>query len=76
MIPNSCHPSGAQNFEWFLDFWKICALLPWTRGDLVQRATSTGIFLPLNKTSFLNTLLFRFHLSDKKLEVQNKKYFC
>lgn len=30
MKPNPCHPSGAQNFEWFIDFWKICAVLPWS----------------------------------------------
>ena len=52
MKPNSCHPSGAQNFEWFLDFWKICAILLWARDHSVQRAKSIGVFLPLSKTIF------------------------
>ena len=51
--PNSCHPPGAHNFECFLDSLKICTLLPWARGHLLQRAKSIGIFLPLSKTVFL-----------------------
>ena len=51
----------------------ICALLPWARGHLVQRAKIVGTFLPLNKK--FSGRFCSDSTPDKKLAVQNKWYF-